>query len=316
MAAAVRVLSDLDRFLKPDALLTTNTSYLDVNQLAAASGRPDRFLGLHFFSPAEIMKLLEVVRGAATSAHTLATGLSVGRRLRKIPVVAGVCDGFIGNRILMKYRREMEYALEDGASPEQVDGALEAWGFAMGPFAVSDLSGLDIAWAQRKRLAASRPKDERYVAVADRLCEMGRLGRKVGRGWYQYQDGKRQPDPDVLALIEAESAAKRIRRRFIQSGEIQIRARAAIVNEAAQILGEGIARTLQEIDLVMVHGYGFPRWRGGPMQVADAVGLDTVLADVRQLHDRNGTGFEPAPLLEELAASGQTFADWAAMPRA
>jgi 3-hydroxyacyl-CoA dehydrogenase len=238
----------------------------------------------------------------------LATALAVGKRLRKLPIVAGVCEGFIGNRIYASYRKQCEYMLEDGALPQEVDAALEAYGLPMGPFAVNDLSGLDIAWARRKRLAPSRDPRERYVTVADTVCEMGRLGQKTVAGWYRYVDGKREVDPDVTALIEAASRAKGIARRPIAAAEIQARVHAAMVNEGARILVEGIALRASDIDLVLINGYGYPAWRGGPMFEADCIGLDKVLAEVKRMAARDGFGWEPAPLLVELAATGRGFA--------
>ena len=302
----------LDAIVKPGAMLATNTSYLNVDQIAEATRRPQDVLGLHFFSPANVMRLLEIVRGKATSPDVLASGLALARRIGKVAVVAGVCEGFIGNRIYSTYRRQMEYLVEDGAWPEDVDRALEAYGFAMGPFAVSDLSGLDIGWATRKRRAATRDPRERYVAIADRLCELGRFGRKTGRGWYLYPEGARKPvpDPEVRALIEAESARRGITRRAVTADEIQRRALGSMVNEAAKILAEGIAQRASDIDLVFANGYGFPTFRGGPMFAADARGLGAVLADVESMHAAAGFGSEPAPLLIELARAGSTFAKW------
>ncbi len=311
MAVKTGVLAGVGRVAPPGAIIATNTSYLDVNRLADATGRARDVIGLHFFAPAEIMRLVEVVRGRNSSSDALATGLAVARRLGKLPVVAGVCDGFIGNRILSAYRSEMEYALEDGALPWEVDAALEAYGFAMGPFAVSDLSGLDIAWARRKRLAAGRDPALRYVPVADRLCEMGRFGRKTGLGWYRYDGNKRLPDPAVEAVIVEERQRKGIAPRAVSESEIQSRARAAIVNEAARILEEGIAASPSDIDLVLINGYGYPIWRGGPLFDADRVGLANVLKDVEQMCAANGTGFEPPALLCKLVAAGSAFAAWA-----
>jgi 3-hydroxyacyl-CoA dehydrogenase len=226
--------------------------------------------------------------------------------------VAGVCEGFIGNRIFSAYRTQMEYLVEDGAWPEDVDRALEAYGFAMGPFAVFDLAGLDIAWAGRKRRAATRDPRERYVAIADRLCEMGRFGRKTGRGWYLYPEGAKKPvpDPEVHALIEAEAAAKGIARRKVSDEEIVARTLATMVNVAARILAEGMALRASDIDLVLANGYGFPSYRGGPLFAADARGLAAVLADVEAMHRTAGFGSEPAPLLVELATAGSSFAAW------
>ena len=302
----------LDAIAKPGAMLATNTSYLNVDQIAEATRRPQDVLGLHFFSPANVMRLLEIVRGKATSPDVLASGLALARRIGKVAVVAGICEGFIGNRIYSAYRRQMEYLVEDGAWPEDVDRALEAYGFAMGPFAVSDLSGLDIGWATRKRRAATRDPRERYVAIADRLCELGRFGRKTGRGWYLYPEGARKPvpDPEVRALIEAESARRGITRRAVTADEIQRRALGSMVNEAAKILAEGIAQRASDIDLVFVNGYGFPTFRGGPMFAADARGLGAVLADVESMHAAAGFGSAPAPLLIELARAGSSFAKW------
>jgi 3-hydroxyacyl-CoA dehydrogenase len=310
MAVKSAVMADLARIASAGAIIATNTSYLDVNRLAEATGRAQDVAGLHFFAPAEIMRLVEIVRGAATSTGTLATALSFAKRLGKLPVIAGVCDGFIGNRILSVYRREMEYALEDGALPWEVDAALEAYGFAMGPFAVSDLSGLDIAWARRKRLTATRDPAERYVTVADRLCEMSRFGRKTGAGWYKYEGGKRLSDPAVAALISEERERKGLTAHTVSAAEIQARARAAIVNEAAAILEEGVAASPADIDLVLIYGYGYPVWRGGPLFDADRVGLPAIFAEVERMFAANGPGAKPSPLLRELAERGLTFEAW------
>ena len=299
----------LDPLVRPDAVLATNTSYLNPDEIAAATARPDRVVGMHFFSPANVMRLLEVVRARHTTPDVLATALAVGKKLRKLSIVTGVCEGFIGNRILAAYRKQAEYMLEDGALPQDVDGAMEAYGFPMGPFAVNDLSGLDIAWARRKRLAPTRDPRERYVKIADALCEMGRLGQKTGAGWYRYKDGKREVDPEVNALVEAASRERGITRRPMAAAEIQSRIHATMVNEGSKILAEGIAARASDIDLVMINGYGYPNWRGGPMHEADRIGLDKVLAEVERISARDGYGFEPAPLLVELARSGGRFAD-------
>jgi 3-hydroxyacyl-CoA dehydrogenase len=261
------VLARLDAVLKPDATLGSNTSYLDLDMLGGDTRHPERVVGLHFFAPANVMKLLEVVRTKATSAQTLATALAVAKKIRKVAVVAGVCEGFIGNRIYAAYRRECEILLEEGAYPEQVDAALESFGFAMGPFAVTDLSGLDIAWNTRKRLAATRDSRERYVPVLDRLCEMGRLGRKADAGWYTYAPNAKRGtvDPLVRELIDAVSKEKGIARRAFAPKQIQERALGAIVNEAALVLQDGIAQRPGDVDLVLVNGYGFPSNRGGPL---------------------------------------------------
>jgi 3-hydroxyacyl-CoA dehydrogenase len=297
----------LGGIVRGGAVLATNTSYLDVATLAATSGRPQDVLGLHFFAPANVMRLLEVVRTDEVSPEVLATGLALGRRLGKLAVVAGNGEGFIGNRIWSFYRRQLEYLLEDGASPYEIDAAMTAYGFPMGPFAVFDLSGLDIALAQRRRRDATRPAGERYSRIPDLLCEQGRLGRKTGAGWYHYVDGRPEPDPAVRALIEAERRARGIAPRCFTALEIQTRARAAMVDEAARIVREGIALRAIDVDVVLVHGYGFPAWRGGPLFEADALGLDRILMEVEAMAAVGGEGSGPAPLLVELAGSGGSF---------
>ena len=267
-AVKTELFQKLDGIVRADAILATNTSYLDPNAIAAATQRPERVLGLHFFSPANVMRLLEVVRCARTAPDVLATGLAVAKRLRKLPIVCGVTEGFIGNRIFSAYRREAEFLLEDGALPQQIDAAMEAYGFAMGPFAVFDLAGLEIAWARRKRQAATRDPKARYVDIADHLCEAGRFGQKAGRGWYRYPDGKRAVDPEVTALIERRRAAKGIVARDVSDDEIRQRLLAAMAAEGAALLSEGIAARAGDIDLVMINGYGFPAHKGGPMFAA------------------------------------------------
>ena len=267
LAVKREVFAKLDSVLKPGAVLGSNTSYLDLDDLGAVTKRPQDVVGLHFFAPANVMRLLEVVRTKATSNETLATALAVAKKIRKVPVVARVSEGFIGNRIYAAYRRECEILLEEGAYPEQVDAALEAFGFPMGPFAVTDLSGLDIAWRTRKRLAATRDPHERYVPILDRLCEMGRLGRKAGAGWYTYAPAAKRGavDPKVHAVIDEVSKEKGITRRALTLEVIQTRVLGAIVNEAALVLEDGIAERAGDIDLVMVNGFGFPADRGGPL---------------------------------------------------
>jgi 3-hydroxyacyl-CoA dehydrogenase len=303
------IFARLGRVAKPGAVLATNTSYLDVDAIADASGRPGDVLGLHFFAPANVMRLLEVVRAARTAPDALATGLALGKRLGKLSVVAGVCDGFIGNRIWSAWRRHLEYLVEDGATPEQIDAAIVAWGLPMGPFAVYDMSGLDIAWATRKRKAATRDPAERYVRIADRLCEAGRMGRKTGAGWYRYADGKAHPDPDVAAIVADERRQRGIVARPFTAEAIQRRSLAAIANEAARILAEGIAQRPSDIDMVMVAGYGFPNWRGGPLFEADRIGLPAVLAEVEAAAAVGGAGAEPSPLLVDLVRTGRAFRD-------
>ncbi|HZH51194.1 MAG TPA: 3-hydroxyacyl-CoA dehydrogenase NAD-binding domain-containing protein [Microvirga sp.] len=298
---------DLDGILRPGAILATNTSYLDVGVIGQATSRPADVVGLHFFSPANVMKLVEIVRTDATAIDVVATGLAIAKRLRKIPVVCRVCEGFVGNRILTRYRQQAEYLLEEGALPHEVDAAMESFGFPMGPFAVSDLAGLDISWARRKRLAPTRDPRERYVDVADRLCEAGRFGRKTGAGWYRYEGGKREPDPFVTELIEDASRRRGLTRRPIPADEIQARIRAAIVNEACKILDERIVERPLDVDVVMMHGYGYPAWRGGPLFEADRVGLQAILDKVNERAGQDGPGWEPAEGLVSRAASGARF---------
>ncbi|MFG1462933.1 FAD-dependent oxidoreductase [Xanthobacter sp. DSM 24535] len=301
----------LDAVAKPGAVLATNTSYLDLDAIAAATRRPQDVVGLHFFAPANVMKLLEVVRATKTAPEVLATVLALAKRMGKQPVVAGNCDGFIGNRIYAVYRRHAEYLVEDGASPEAVDAALETYGFAMGIFAVSDMSGLDIAFAMRQRRAATRDPGERYVSIPDRLCDMGRLGRKTGSGWYAYDAaGLKSADPAVAEVIAAARAKAGIVPRAFAPADIQRRLLAVMANEGAKALAEGIALRASDIDLAFVNGYGFPRLKGGPMWAADRLGLAGVLAEMEAAHVAGGTGSEPAELLVELAKSGRSFADW------
>lgn len=289
----------LDAVCKPGAILASNTSTLDLNRIAASTSRPQDVIGLHFFSPANVMRLLEVVRGAHTAADVLATAMALARKLRKVGVVAGVCDGFIGNRMLEQYLRQAGFLLEEGCTPAQVDGALERFGFAMGPFRMSDLAGNDIGWAIRKRRAVERP-DITYSKTADLLCEMGRFGQKTRAGWYDYQAGDRSAHPSAIvdAMIERHAREIGVARRDIGDAEIIERLVYALVNEGARILEEGIAQRASDIDMVFLTGYGFPLHRGGPMFYADTVGLGAV-CDALARH-----GVEPAPLLARLAQSG------------
>lgn len=258
----------LDSIIRQDTILATNTSYLNPDEIAAATTHPERVVGLHFFSPANIMRLVEVVDCKATAPDVLASALAFARRLGKLPVVCGVTEGFIGNRIFSAYRREAEFMVEDGAAPHEIDAALEAYGFPMGIFAVYDMAGLEIAWARRKRQAATRDPQARYVEIADRLCEAGRFGRKSGRGWYDYSSGDRAVDPEVTALVEAARVAKNITPRNYTSDEIIARLLKAMADEGAGLLAEGIAARSSDIDLVMINGYGFPAHKGGPMFAA------------------------------------------------
>ncbi len=272
MAVKQEVFAKLDGVTKPNAVLATNTSYLDVNQIAGSVTDPSRVLGLHFFSPAHIVKLLEIIKTDSVAPDVLATGFALAKKLRKIAVPAGVCDGFIGNRIMSAYRRHCDFMLEDGALPQQIDAAMVEFGFPMGLFAMQDMAGLDISWATRKRQAATRNPKARYVAIADKLCEMGRFGRKTGAGWYDYSaDPKKgQPDPVVDEIILAESAAKGIQRKPFGPEDIMRTILGAMQQEGRDILSEGIAASPEAIDVVMTSGYGFPRWRGGPMFMQQA----------------------------------------------
>ncbi|MET0542775.1 MAG: 3-hydroxyacyl-CoA dehydrogenase NAD-binding domain-containing protein, partial [Variovorax sp.] len=303
----------LDRICKPDAVLATNTSRLDVNEIAASTSRPSSVIGLHFFSPANVMRLVEVVRGAVTSPQAILSSMTVVRKIGKLPVLVGVCDGFVGNRMVAQYAREAEFLLEEGATPQQVDGALKKFGLAMGRFAMSDLAGLDISWSSRKRLAQSRPAHLRYSKVADRLCELGRFGQKTGAGFYKYEAGSRTPvpDPAVEEIIEQCAKEAGIQRRAITDEEIVERCIYALVNEGAKVLEEGVAQRSSDIDLIYVNGYGFPAWRGGPMFYADTVGLATVYERICDFQRQHGEFWTPAPLLKRLADEGKTFKDFA-----
>ncbi len=265
------VFSKIEKVVNPDAVLATNTSYLDINEIAQELDHPARLVGLHFFSPAHIMKLVEVIETRFVSDDVLASAIGFAKSLRKVPVLSGVCEGFIGNRIMSAYRKECDYMLEDGCLPAQIDKAMKEFGLPMGMYEMADMAGLDIGWATRKRLAPTRDPNERYVRIADRLCELGRLGQKTGSGWYQYSEDSRvaQPDDLVSAIIEEESALKQITRRSFDHAEIMARILAAMTKEAQSILDEGIAQRASDIDMVMILGYGFPRWRGGPMFMAD-----------------------------------------------
>ncbi len=305
------VFKALDAACDAGAIIASNTSYLDVNHLAdTVPGRQGNVLGTHFFSPAQVMRLLEVVRTDSASPETLATVLALGRRLGKIAVVAGVCHGFIGNRMLEGYTRQVRFLLEEGASPVEIDAALTGFGMAMGPCAVADLAGLDVSWRKRKADAHLRDPSKRYSAVADRLCEQGRFGQKTGAGYYRYEPGSRTPipDPEVDALIAEVAAESGVERRSIGADEIVERLLYPLVNEGARILDEGIALRAGDIDIVWINGYGFPRWRGGVMHWADHVGLKAIHTAIAQLNESQDY-WEPAPLLSRLAAEGRGFGD-------
>ncbi len=311
MGVKEAVFGKLDAVCKPGAILASNTSTLDVDRIAAFTGRPQDVVGLHFFSPANVMRLLEVVRGARTASDVLATSMRLARRIKKTAVLAGVCDGFIGNRMVAVYGREALTLLTEGASPQQIDGAIERFGFAMGPFKMFDLAGGDIGWAIRKRKYAENPAMPRAV-IADRLCEMGRFGQKTGAGWYRYEPGRRDalPDPAVDRVIEEGRREQRIEPRKVPDEEIVQRCVFALVNEGARILEQGIAQRASDIDLVYLMGYGFPIHRGGPMLYADMVGLMSVVRLMEGIarNPRVDASFwRPAPLLARLAGEGRTF---------
>jgi len=308
------IFARLDKACKPGVILATNTSYQDVDVIAAATTRPQDVLGMHFFSPAHIMKLLEVVRADKTTDDVLATVMSLAKRIRKVAVVSGVCYGFIGNRMLQGYFREAQLCLIEGGTPERVDSAMSDWGMAMGPVSVADLAGLDVGFKARQVLAEDERGDPAANRVPDALVEMGRLGQKSGKGFYLYdaETRKQHPDTDVHDIIEREAAALGIERRPIEAEEIVDRLIYALVNEGIQVLADGIAQRPGDIDVVYVYGYGFPAWRGGPMHYADSVGLDNVLARIEEFRERFGEeNWVPAPLLEKLVGEGRTLAEWA-----
>jgi len=306
-----QVFGKLDAVCKPGCVLASNTSYLDVNEIAASTKRPEDVIGLHFFSPAHVMKLLEVVVADKTAKDVVATGFALGKALGKVSVRAGVCDGFIGNRILATYRTAADHMVLDGASPYKIDAALEKFGFAMGPFAVADLAGLDIGWATRKRKAATRHPEERVPTYIDRLCEQGHFGQKTGQGYYIYEKGKRggTPNPEITRLIEEEQKERGITPRDFTDAEIVRRYMCAMVNEAAKVLEEGIAQRPLDIDMTLLFGYGFPRYWGGPMKWADIQGLPNVLAAIEGFAVQDPWFWKPAPLLAELVKTNRTFDD-------
>ena len=309
MGVKKAVFAELDRVCKKGAVLATNTSYLDIDEIARSVSRPQDVVGLHFFSPANIMKLLEIVVPAQVSADVVATGFALAKKLKKVPVRAGVCDGFIGNRILAVYRQAADYMMEDGASPYEIDAMVRAFGYPMGPYEMSDLAGGDIGWATRKRRAATRDPKARYVHMADKLCERGWFGQKTGRGWYIYEAGSRtgKTDPEVEAIVAEERAKADVTPRSFTREELERRYVAAMVNEGAKVVAEGIALRPLDVDVTLVHGYGFPRYKGGPMKYADLVGLPQILADIQAFAKEDPLFWQPAPLLVQLVAEGKNF---------
>jgi 3-hydroxyacyl-CoA dehydrogenase len=311
MAVKKQVFAELDKIAKSCCILASNTSSLDIDEIASATSRPQMVIGAHFFSPANVMKLLEVVRGKASSAETIATAMGLGKKLKKVAVLAGNCRGFIGNRMIAPYLREAQFLVEEGATVEQVNQALYDFGMAMGPLAMDDLAGLDVGWAIRKEFARFEKPGVRVPLVADRLCELRRFGQKTGRGWSLYDANRKpSPDPETAALIEQTAREAGIERRQILPEEIVDRCIYALVNEGARILEEGIALRAVDIDITYLYGYGFPAWRGGPMFYADTVGLANVLMRVEELERKHGSDlWAPAPLLRRLAEAGETFSD-------
>jgi 3-hydroxyacyl-CoA dehydrogenase len=311
LALKQRVFREIDAAARPGCILATNTSTLDIGAIAAATSRPASVVGLHFFSPAAVMRLIEIVRGPDTSLDVLVSALAFAKRLRKLGVVVGNGPGFVGNRLMFPYMYETQFLVEEGATPAAVDRALTGFGMAMGMFAVDDMAGLDVGWRAKQALGHVRDPGERRPLVHDRLVEMGRLGQKRGKGWYRYDDPRTPtPDPAVESLIRSLADAAGIEAREIGDEEIVERAIFALVNEGARALEAGVAARASDIDVIYVNGYGFPGWRGGPLFHADRLGLALVLERVRAFHRQHGERWRPAPLLESLAASGRTFRDW------
>jgi 3-hydroxyacyl-CoA dehydrogenase len=312
MALKKEIFATLDKIAKPDCILASNTSTLSIDDIASATTRPQMVIGHHFFSPANVMRLLEIVRGAKTSKEVIATSMALAKKLNKVGVLAGNCRGFIGNRMIHCYGREAQFLVEEGAAVEQVDGAIYEFGLAMGPLAMGDLAGLDVGWRIRKEFKHLEKPGVRIPHVADALCELGRFGQKTGKGYYAYDANRKPtPDPEVTAVIEKIAKEYGIERRKITNEEIIERTIYALVNEGARILEEGIALRAVDIDIVYLTGYGFPAWRGGPMFYADTIGLKNVLAKVEEFEKRHGSDlWAPAPLLRKLAEAGKTFESW------
>ena len=305
------IFAEIDRVAKASCILASNTSSLDIDQLAASTTRPHRVVGLHFFSPANVMRLLEIVRGKATAPDVLASALALAKKLKKVGVVVGNCRGFVGNRMLMPYMREAQFLVEEGATPWGVDRALYDWGMAMGVFAVDDMAGIDVGWHVKQQNREFQNPGERSPLVLDKLYEMGRYGQKTGAGWFRYDANRKpSPDPEVEKLIETTAQAAGIEQRSIDATEMIERCIYSMVNEGARILDEGFALRAADIDTVYLTGYGFPIYRGGPMWYADTVGLNEVYRRVQELHRQHGELWSPAPLLARLANEGSTFAEW------
>ena len=311
MVLKKEVFGKLDTVCQPETILATNTSTLDVNEIAAATSRPSKVIGTHFFSPANVMKLMENVRGEQSSPETIATVMKLSKTIGKVGVLVGVCDGFVGNRMLYAYRRQSDFLLEEGALPAQIDKVIYDFGMPMGPYAMGDLAGLDVGWRIRQQQAATRPPHLRYSTVADRVCELGRFGQKTGAGWFRYEDGSRTPIPDPIVdeLILKISQENGLTRREVGDQEILERCMYPLVNEGAKILEEGLAQRASDIDVIWMYGYGFPRFLGGPMFWADLVGVQTIYNTMSRLHDEHGDWLKPAPLLKRMAEQGKGFSD-------
>ncbi len=312
MALKKKVFAELDGVTRPDAILASNTSTLNFDEIASATSRPAQVIGHHFFSPANVMRVIEIVRGKKSSDAVIATSMALAKRLNKVGILVGNCRGFVGNRMFHQYQREAQFLLEEGATVEQVDAVLYDYGMAMGPLAVGDLAGLDVSWRIRKEYKHLEPKGIRVPEVSDQLCEQGRYGQKTNAGWYKYEPGNRAPiaDPLVQQIIEKTAAAHGIKRRAISNEEILERTLYSLVNEGANILAEGIALRAVDIDMLYILGYGFPAFRGGPMWYADTVGLKKVFEKVQEFEKAHGSLWAPSPLLKQLAESGRTFADF------
>lgn len=306
-----QVFAELDGICKPGAILASNTSTLNIDEIASATARPEFVIGHHYFSPANVMRLMEIVRGKATGKEVIATSMALARRLKKVGVLVGNCYGFVGNRMVHQYFRESQFLVEEGAKPEEVDAALYKFGMAMGPLAVGDLAGLDVGWRIRKEHKHLEKPGVRIPLISDRLCELGRFGQKTGAGWYRYDENRKPiPDPEVEKLVEGIAAEAGIKRRGISEDEILERTQYALINEGARILEEGIALRAVDIDIIYINGYGYPAWRGGPMWYADTIGLKKVYERVKQFQEEHGELWTPAPLLKKLAETGGTFANF------
>jgi 3-hydroxyacyl-CoA dehydrogenase len=312
MSLKKKVFAELEKVTRPDAILASNTSTLNIDEIASSTSRPANVIGHHYFSPANVMRVIEIVRGKKSSDTVIATSMAISKKLNKVGILVGNCRGFVGNRMFHCYQREAQFLLEEGAKVEQVDAVLYEYGMAMGPMAVGDLAGLDVGWRIRKEYKHLEPPGIRQPLVADQICEQGRYGQKTGAGWYKYEPGSRAPvpDPAVQKIIEESAAKAGIKRRTISNEEILDRTLYALVNEGANILAEGIALRAVDIDMLYILGYGYPAFRGGPMWYADTVGLKKVYDRVCQFEKEHGKLWTPSPLLKQLAESGKTFADF------